>query len=161
MSAAYLVRVIDSKEFVGIFWASSIAWLAALVDEVCDPGACEFKRLSDGGFYIHGAAGIVPCDGRDGDIYFDGTGDEPWWLRQNKFTFCDTTQEALSTGRTCKVNTSWKPLDGSPYQWENDEPEPPPPPPPRRLLKRDREREAQAIAKAVYDLGLISEGELT
>ena len=43
MSATYFVRVKESKELVGVFIVDSIRDLDWAVDEITDPGGCEFK----------------------------------------------------------------------------------------------------------------------
>lgn len=57
---AYVVRVMNSQELVGLFSASNLTSLIELVDHVCDPGACEYARLRDGGMIFEGTAPVVP-----------------------------------------------------------------------------------------------------
>lgn len=50
---AYFVRLAANREVVGLFVASSVASLAAdLVDQVVDPGACEYTLCPPGGLYV-------------------------------------------------------------------------------------------------------------
>ena len=41
MTAAYLVRVIETKKIVGFFVVNRFDDLMDVVDELCDPGGCE------------------------------------------------------------------------------------------------------------------------
>lgn len=45
----WFVRVIENKVAVGIFTCTEYQ-LSDLIDEVTDPDACEYKKLSAGGF---------------------------------------------------------------------------------------------------------------
>lgn len=45
------VRVCESKEFVGIYWAQNVGAVWHQVDEDCPPGACEYARLRAGGLF--------------------------------------------------------------------------------------------------------------
>ena len=49
--SAYLVRVTDTKELVGLFVCGRLADLGWLVDECCDPGGCEYRRHTFGSIY--------------------------------------------------------------------------------------------------------------
>ncbi|MGE4304723.1 MAG: hypothetical protein AB7E24_11915 [Novosphingobium sp.] len=49
----WFVRVIHDKVAVGIF-ACTEYQLADLIDEVCEPDACEYKKLPPGGFIFGG-----------------------------------------------------------------------------------------------------------
>ena len=60
---AYLVRLTDNKELVGIFWANSMKSLFWCIDEACDPYACEALKLQDSGlFYDRTIAIHLPID---------------------------------------------------------------------------------------------------
>jgi hypothetical protein len=48
---AFIVRLSDNKELVGLFWSKSIKGLGCAIDEFCDPYACEYKRIDNGGIY--------------------------------------------------------------------------------------------------------------
>jgi hypothetical protein len=48
----YLVRKAANCEVVGLFVASSLRFLAALVDECCDPSICEYAEAYSGGLFI-------------------------------------------------------------------------------------------------------------
>jgi hypothetical protein len=45
----YLVRIIDSKEAVGIFYVADIDELCEVIDEATDPGICEYALMPHGG----------------------------------------------------------------------------------------------------------------
>jgi hypothetical protein len=49
----FFVRVIRTRESVGIYAAESIAQLFDMVDEQCDPGACEYVTLPPGGIMLN------------------------------------------------------------------------------------------------------------
>jgi hypothetical protein len=51
----YVVRVEESKEFVGIYAASNEPELFWLVDQLTDPYICEYARLNFGGICFAGA----------------------------------------------------------------------------------------------------------
>ena len=42
----YLVRAVDRKEAVGVFWARNVAELWDVVDEITDPSDCECARIT-------------------------------------------------------------------------------------------------------------------
>jgi hypothetical protein len=50
----YVVRVEESKEFVGIYAASNEPELFWLVDQLTDPYICEYARLNFGGVCFAG-----------------------------------------------------------------------------------------------------------
>jgi hypothetical protein len=59
--ASYVVRVIGSRQLVGVFVASSMESLADMVDECTDVPTCEYRRLpGDGGIYFDGKTPVVP-----------------------------------------------------------------------------------------------------
>lgn len=51
---AYLVRLADDHQVVGIFVAEDVDELAYLVDQACDPRATEYLELTSGGAYVGG-----------------------------------------------------------------------------------------------------------
>lgn len=57
---AYLVRLIDNREFVGVFVAGARAQLADLIDELCPPSRCEAAPIHVGGIYVAKKAPTVP-----------------------------------------------------------------------------------------------------
>ncbi len=65
-NAAWIVRVKHNKVSVGIF-ACPMGELAILVDEICDPGVCEFKSLPPGGFVFGGAVVLHDVENETGD----------------------------------------------------------------------------------------------
>ena len=67
----WFVRVAENKVSVGIFACSELE-LADLIDEVCEPELCEYKRLPSGGFIFGGDVVLHEYDS-DGDAdYMDG-----------------------------------------------------------------------------------------
>ena len=50
----YVVRMKEGKEFVGIYAARNQPSLFWLVDQLCDPYACEYSKLSVGGLHFIG-----------------------------------------------------------------------------------------------------------
>jgi hypothetical protein len=48
---AYIVRLSDNKELVGLFWSNSLRGLGWAIDECCNPYACEYKKVDDGGIF--------------------------------------------------------------------------------------------------------------
>ena len=60
-NGVWIVRVKHNKVSVGIF-ACPADELIHLVDEVCDPGACEFKSMPAGGFVFGGAVALHEID---------------------------------------------------------------------------------------------------
>ena len=76
----YAVRVAHNKEVVGIFVAPNFDILAAIVDEACDPGICEWLRLGAGGYFVSDAteAQRPPCDDKDEDALSGGRLSSGW-----------------------------------------------------------------------------------
>lgn len=64
---AYFVRVADTHEPVGIFAARNADQLNDIVDEVCDPGICEFRPAPAGGLLVHATVTKWPLDPEDRD----------------------------------------------------------------------------------------------
>ncbi|TCU52333.1 hypothetical protein EDF58_1156 [Novosphingobium sp. PhB57] len=60
-NGVWIVRVKRNKVSVGIFACSSDD-LIHLVDEVCDPNACEFKSMPPGGFVFGGTVVLHEID---------------------------------------------------------------------------------------------------
>jgi hypothetical protein len=57
MSKVYIVRVIDSHEPVGVFWAASLWELSVAVDAAIRPNDCEYAQLPEGeGMSLEGEA---------------------------------------------------------------------------------------------------------
>jgi hypothetical protein len=52
--SAYLVRVDETKEFVGIYACDTEQSLFWLVDQCCDPYQCEYTELGFGGIFFPG-----------------------------------------------------------------------------------------------------------
>jgi len=45
MLKLFAVRTIDHKEAVGLFWVPNLDTLSRMIDEVTDPGACEYRLI--------------------------------------------------------------------------------------------------------------------
>lgn len=58
----FLVRVIQNRDLVGIFFAPNPEYLADLVDECTDPVDCEYMRLPAGGIMWTSPAIPVPIE---------------------------------------------------------------------------------------------------
>ncbi|WP_353646293.1 hypothetical protein [Mesorhizobium sp. WSM2239] len=66
--SAYLVRLRDNKEIVGIIVLDSPDDLYDFVDENTDPGLCEYRELPSGGLLWHeNDAPRVPSNIEDSD----------------------------------------------------------------------------------------------
>ena len=71
----YAVRIADGHEAVAILDAESITDLWWLVDQVTDPGTCEYKRLVRGGIVWEGPTDttfptVLPDDDEENDEMF-------------------------------------------------------------------------------------------
>lgn len=85
---AYLVRLIETHDLVGIYSVETILQLIIIIDECTDPGACEYARLrAPGGVMWVSPAVPVPVerpldmDGSEPDpIPWEGASfTERWW----------------------------------------------------------------------------------
>ena len=74
---AYVVRLVENKDLVGIFIAESVQQLILLIDEAEDPDVCEYASLGSGGVYWGSPAIAVPIpepvpgdndNGMDGEL---------------------------------------------------------------------------------------------
>lgn len=96
--AAYFVRVAEDRQVVGIFVAASLTNLRDLVDQCCDPEACEYAACPEGGFYVpdRTAATWPAPDDAEGTGLEGGCATDTW------------------LGRLGEAGPSlrWKPLDG-------------------------------------------------
>lgn len=61
----WFVRVIHNKVAVGIYTCTEYE-LADLIDETCEPDACEYKKLDSGGFVFSGEPVLHIID-KDGE----------------------------------------------------------------------------------------------
>ena len=59
---AYLVRLSDTRDLVGFFFAEEIDELALIVDECTDVPACEYVELPDGGIMWESPSIGVPME---------------------------------------------------------------------------------------------------
>lgn len=62
----WLVRVTHNKVAVGIYTCTEYE-LADLIDETCEPDACEYKKLQPGGFIFGGEPVLHNAFDEDGD----------------------------------------------------------------------------------------------
>jgi hypothetical protein len=66
---AYFVRKTEDHEVVGLFIAPSTLFLAALVDECCDPTGCEYAPAQMGGLMVLGETTVKwPFPKADDDV---------------------------------------------------------------------------------------------
>lgn len=84
---AYLVRLKENSELVGIFVSPSGDLLWHFIDECCDAYECEFVRLPPGGIYLpsSGAPTVpttieYPEDDKDTPDWFAGATLSERWL---------------------------------------------------------------------------------
>jgi hypothetical protein len=86
----YLVRIIGSRDLVGIFFAWDIVELVMLIDECLDPSVCEFTELPSGSLYWSERSVVVPlrrrrdetdddADDNDGIPWSEVTLSDSWW----------------------------------------------------------------------------------
>ena len=77
---AYLVRLIDNRDIVGVFAADSRIELAMAVDECTDTSDCEYVELPVGGLIWTSPASAVPIKLSDmeGDDDTAGIPKLPW-----------------------------------------------------------------------------------
>ena len=95
----YFVRKAVGREVVGLFAAPSLRLLAALVDECCDPTACEYAPVHTGGLLVPAATGATwPLDGTDAGSGLEGAILSQQW--QDDLSRADSTLD-------------WKPLAGA------------------------------------------------
>lgn len=74
----WFVRVAHNQVAVGIFACTKLK-LAGLIDEVCEPDACEYKRLPPGGFIFGGEVVLHDWDPEtDAEHMDDGWLTESW-----------------------------------------------------------------------------------
>ena len=59
---AYLVRLIDSRDLVGFYFAEEATDLATIVDECTEVADCEYAELPDGGITWGSPAIAVPIE---------------------------------------------------------------------------------------------------
>jgi hypothetical protein len=59
---AYLVRLIDTRDLVGFFFAEEVDQLSIIVDECTDVPDCEYVELPDGGIMWESPAIDVPVE---------------------------------------------------------------------------------------------------
>jgi len=70
----YVARLIEDRQFVGIFSVEDDSELFWLIDECCDPGAVEISELGSGGVFWPRTIDMqvpIPED-ENGETDFDG-----------------------------------------------------------------------------------------
>lgn len=66
--SAYLVRIAEDHEIVGLFTAPNLEMLCEAIDECCDPQECEYIRLpSIGGLRLSAAGAPAVPDLNDSE----------------------------------------------------------------------------------------------
>lgn len=85
--AAYLVRLKNNAELVGLFVSPTVDLLWEFVDECCDPSECEFVTLPSGGIYLDQAGAPTvptkieyPFEDQDIPDWFTGATLSELWL---------------------------------------------------------------------------------
>jgi hypothetical protein len=48
----FAVRTIDGQQPVGFFWVRGLAQLSTAIDDICDPGICEYKPIQAPGAVV-------------------------------------------------------------------------------------------------------------
>jgi hypothetical protein len=89
--SAYIVRLIDTDELVGLLITDTVKDLFWAVDEVTDPNSCEFKRIKFGGILWHVGTG---------QVYEEDDSEEPAPL--DGASFSEYTMAAYEDGRRWK-----------------------------------------------------------
>jgi len=88
----YIVRLIDRKELVGVFWADTIDDLVTLVDECTDPAVCEYRTAHRGGFYWPGLLSPMFDDiCKSTDLELDNYTE----ALKTELSMCESTQDDL------------------------------------------------------------------
>jgi len=103
----FAVRVITSREFVGFYFASDSDDVAWLVDELCDPGACEFAYVDvAGGVYWHDAPEMPAPPDIDED-------NQDYWVQRDKRWSSPMLTERLDI--FLEESADWFPLSPPSY----------------------------------------------
>ncbi|KZD20349.1 hypothetical protein A4A58_19100 [Tardiphaga robiniae] len=88
----YLVRIIETRDLVGVFSADNIVQLIDIVDECTEPDECEYTRMGPGGIMWASPAIPIPIAIPEDDD--DGEPDPMPWapalLKLGGTTFTDT-----------------------------------------------------------------------
>lgn len=94
----YLVRMVGTRDLVGIYFAYNEDELMMLIDECTDPGLCEFREIQSGGLFWSSPAVDIPLSySEDDEADPDENGPIPiarasftegWWLE-----FFDANEE--------------------------------------------------------------------
>lgn len=92
----YLVRIVGSRDLVGIFFAWDIIELVILIDECVNPSVCEFTELPPGSLYWSDRSVAIPIRRRRNENDNDETDDNdeiPW----SRVSLSDSWWYALHT----------------------------------------------------------------
>jgi hypothetical protein len=101
----YLVRIIASRDLVGVFSADSIIQLIDIIDECTEPDACEYARLPPGGIMWTSPATPIPIDVLgDADLgdpdpipWSDASFTELWWSYVFGYATCRCAKEIVAS----------------------------------------------------------------
>jgi hypothetical protein len=127
---AFLVRVIKSRDLVGIFMAGDEIGLAIAVDECIDVPGCEYTQLPDGGIMWESPTKPVPLDAGDPDDDNSPVEAFPW-------------TGASLTERWWNIAYGFEEVEWEPFDGEVPEPELPQPVGPGRVIPmRKRQRDS-------------------
>lgn len=103
---AYLVRVRETKEAVGIYNAFDSVGLFRAIDEHTDPFNCEYTVLPEGGIFFKGTCPSIPnekLDERLKALWKDPEITERW-------------EEVLCSGKRNGRKAGWKRFEGGEYK---------------------------------------------
>jgi hypothetical protein len=75
---AYLVRIIDTHDIVGFFYADKMDELLVAIDECTEPVDCEYIELPPGGIYWGSPAVAVPLQFKDETGASEPEKELPW-----------------------------------------------------------------------------------
>ncbi|WP_038950364.1 hypothetical protein [Bradyrhizobium genomosp. III] len=122
---AYLVRTIEERDLVGVFYAADVHELAYMLDEVLEPNYCEYTTIGPGGVIWEEPAIAIPVPKPKGDDDDNSEG-IPW--KDARFTE-NWAMLVYNKGgkRWRKINVTVEDL----YGIDPETPDPDPPPRPK------------------------------
>ncbi|MGY4351239.1 hypothetical protein ACVWXM_007732 [Bradyrhizobium sp. GM7.3] len=116
---AYLVRIIDTRDLVGIFVADNEDDLEIVVDECTDVPGCEYVELPAGGVMWESPAKPVPLNPGDPEEDASPVEDFPWGAA--------SLTEAWWFVAYGRVEVEWTPFEADPPRPPRTEPRARPP----------------------------------
>ncbi len=113
----YIVRVTKTKEAVGILAADSLDILRDLVDELCDPNGCDYRRVkSGGGVFFKNRCPSLPRVWTDDGGAHDPASEDYVDLERHISEFTESLTYALA-GADGKGEKCWKSLSPQDATW--------------------------------------------